>query len=647
MQQIGTGKTELEDLSLSGFTLETHGRASAGEWVKTAGSGQASASFNGVAGTYTLSVGYMDENDGSAPMSVSVNGRVVKSWVASANNDQNQVQSVTVALAQGDTISVGGSANWGEAARMDWVNISPAGAAPVTPPAPAPTPAPAPVSSAGKIGLGVTELDTLSLSGFTVEAHGRASSGEWVKTAGNGSATGKFEGTSGAYKLTVGYMDENDGSAPMSVSVNGRVVKSWVASANNDQNQTQSVNLSLNAGDTISVNGTAHWGEAARMDWLKVEAAGTAAPAPAPAPTPAAPPPVVSAPSTGGSTAVPDSAFDLFAFAGQSNSTGHFFVRQGDKSGGPLGESVFESAVSKALGGPVDAISVGVSGSGSNQYADGNLFWWDINANKPSGLLVNAVNQIQRAESGGKQLDGLVWAQGEDDARQAYGSQKDITVARLTESTEKTFAYIRGQLGDPDLPIFLQELGTFPNDVPTAQYDAIRAAQAQIVAKDPNTFLGASTTDLNRHNADNVHYSNAEYGVIAGRLASSVSQVITAQNGGGKAGAADTIVLRVSEDAWQGDARFTVKVDGAQVGGTYTTTASHAAGQTQDIVLSGNWSDGRHKLSVEFLNDGWGGTASTDRNLYVEDIWANGAAQSNDQAALMHNGTASFDVIIA
>ena len=80
----------------------------------------------------------------------------------------------------------------------------------------------------------------------------------------------------------------------------------------------------------------------------------------------------------------------------------------------------------------------------------------------------------------------------------------------------------------------------------------------------------------------------------------------------------NTIALQMSEDAYQGDAQFTVSVDGTQIGGTQSVTASHAAGQTQTVNVEGNFGPGQHSISVDFLNDLYGGTASTDRNLYVD-----------------------------
>jgi hypothetical protein len=79
----------------------------------------------------------------------------------------------------------------------------------------------------------------------------------------------------------------------------------------------------------------------------------------------------------------------------------------------------------------------------------------------------------------------------------------------------------------------------------------------------------------------------------------------------------DTLALQISEDAWQGNAQFTVSVDGQQVGGTQTALASHAAGQTQTFDVLGTFATGNHTATVNFLNDAYGGTSTEDRNLYV------------------------------
>ncbi len=105
---------------------------------------------------------------------------------------------------------------------------------------------------------------------------------------------------------------------------------------------------------------------------------------------------------------------------------------------------------------------------------------------------------------------------------------------------------------------------------------------------------------------------------------------------------ADTLALQVSEDAWQGDAQFTVSIDGRQVGGTQTATAIHGAGQTQAVNVLGNFSAGSHTATVNFLNDAYAGTSATDRNLFVASATIDGAAVSNAGLNLMSGGPQSF-----
>jgi hypothetical protein len=105
--------------------------------------------------------------------------------------------------------------------------------------------------------------------------------------------------------------------------------------------------------------------------------------------------------------------------------------------------------------------------------------------------------------------------------------------------------------------------------------------------------------------------------------------------------ATDTLVLHLSEDAWQGDAQCAISIDGKTIGGTVTVTASHAAGKTQTVTLTGQWGPGAHDVGVQFLNDAWGGTAATDRNLYVHKVVLDGqVAKMAAPVAQMANGTA-------
>jgi T5SS/PEP-CTERM-associated repeat protein len=105
----------------------------------------------------------------------------------------------------------------------------------------------------------------------------------------------------------------------------------------------------------------------------------------------------------------------------------------------------------------------------------------------------------------------------------------------------------------------------------------------------------------------------------------------------------DTLVLSMSEDYYQGDAQFTVAIDGRQLGGTFTTTALHASGPAQEFTFKGNFGPGQHTVAVDFLNDAWGGTPTTDRNLYVNDVTYDGM-DTKQNAVLLWTGTAPFRV---
>jgi hypothetical protein len=143
-------------------------------------------------------------------------------------------------------------------------------------------------------------------------------------------------------------------------------------------------------------------------------------------------------------------------------------------------------------------------------------------------------------------------------------------------------------------------------------------------------------------------------------VASYIAKPAAGGGGSGGAGAglpnpvtgtgSDTLALQISEDAYangdgtsdaNGDATFTVSVDGQQLGGTFAAQASHSAGQDQTFTFHGNWAPGSHTVAVNFLNDAWNGTSSSDRNLYVDGVTYDGT-NTGQSAALMSAGPQNF-----
>ncbi len=104
----------------------------------------------------------------------------------------------------------------------------------------------------------------------------------------------------------------------------------------------------------------------------------------------------------------------------------------------------------------------------------------------------------------------------------------------------------------------------------------------------------------------------------------------------------DKIVLKLSEDAFQGDAQYTVSVDGQQIGGIFSAQSLRAAGQDDSLTVLGNWNSGAHSVSVNFLNDAYGGSASADRNLYVDGATIDGTTVPNSSLQLYSAGAQSF-----
>lgn len=101
--------------------------------------------------------------------------------------------------------------------------------------------------------------------------------------------------------------------------------------------------------------------------------------------------------------------------------------------------------------------------------------------------------------------------------------------------------------------------------------------------------------------------------------------------------AISTLTLGLSEDAYGGNAKFIVSVDGKPLNSPTEVTALHAKGDVQSFGFDGIGA-GPHDIAVAFTNDAYSGTASTDRNLYVQTVDFGG--QHKDVGAVLYgNGT--------
>ncbi|KMO39073.1 hypothetical protein VQ02_10510 [Methylobacterium variabile] len=104
----------------------------------------------------------------------------------------------------------------------------------------------------------------------------------------------------------------------------------------------------------------------------------------------------------------------------------------------------------------------------------------------------------------------------------------------------------------------------------------------------------------------------------------------------------DQLLLKISQDAYHGNAQYTVSVDGKQIGGVQTAQSLHSSGQSDLISVRGDWGQGNHDVAIKFLNDDWGGSAARDRNLYVDSATYDGQNVQGAHLSLEQDGAKHF-----
>ncbi len=100
----------------------------------------------------------------------------------------------------------------------------------------------------------------------------------------------------------------------------------------------------------------------------------------------------------------------------------------------------------------------------------------------------------------------------------------------------------------------------------------------------------------------------------------------------------EALILTMAEDAYQGNAQYSVKLDGKAV--STSTEMLTIAGDVPDMItLPGPFFAGAHAVTVTFLNDLYGGSKSMDRNLYVLGADFDGQSFSSPTSSLLTTGS--------
>lgn len=126
-----TVRYEAESMTLVNTTVETLAPYSNGKGAKPNSPGgtvgQASFIFNGTNGTYDVTIGYLEENDGQASHALYVNGNLVDSWIANLVTSYAAFAKHTksgVVLKNGDIIKITGTVTNGSFGRMDYLELN-------------------------------------------------------------------------------------------------------------------------------------------------------------------------------------------------------------------------------------------------------------------------------------------------------------------------------------------------------------------------------------------------------------------------------------------------------------------------------------------------------------------------------------------
>lgn len=157
--------------------------------------------------------------------------------------------------------------------------ISPGGA---TPSAPSPVqPAPAtPLPKGAAISLGLTEAENLDLAGYVKSGWTTASGGAIVQTSEAGTASGVFDGPAGAYRISVQYVNEDDGVSTWQLLRNSSVMAAWTGEGGAFEIDSFVFVVDLAPGTVIGIGGRRGQGELARVDSIVIDPVSSSATAP-------------------------------------------------------------------------------------------------------------------------------------------------------------------------------------------------------------------------------------------------------------------------------------------------------------------------------------------------------------------------------
>ncbi|MEO1427562.1 MAG: right-handed parallel beta-helix repeat-containing protein [Cyanobacteria bacterium J06633_8] len=218
-QPDGSLRYEAEKLQLTGYQTAPISGASGGEQINLNNtdnaSGIAQGVFAGEAGIYRVRVGYYDESDGVSSATVTVAGQTRsfefdEDLPSSAPVPETLTSRVThsvIGLQPGDAFKIEGQSNFGEFARVDYIEFIPIETT---------------VDATTTIRYEAEDFQ--ELGNYNIDSNSNSSGGKHISAYNSNYQTigDVFDGETGFYQVKVGYYDENDGVSSATVTVGGQ-----------------------------------------------------------------------------------------------------------------------------------------------------------------------------------------------------------------------------------------------------------------------------------------------------------------------------------------------------------------------------------------------------------------------------------------
>ncbi len=181
----------------------------------------------------------------------------------------------------------------------------------------------------------------------------------------------------------------------------------------------------------------------------------------------------------------------------------------------------FADTYQQLNGDSVIIIQAAKGGTACHEKADGGAGNWSNNYH----LFTQAVSKAKMAEAfTGKQLDGIIWLQGESDAIGIV--QNKITACQYKWALQNLIQRFRNEL-HCSLPFYIIQTGLYLPEYDAA-FNVVRDVQQQVANEDPLTFIADSSANQYRalgYMTDQIHFDQRALNAMGTNAAQTIRQL--------------------------------------------------------------------------------------------------------------------------